>query len=61
MPKQDEINFLLEQIKLHEEDLYRQETMSERAMVRKDINKLKQKVNELVKQLDETDMYHNFS
>tara|TARA_B100000902_G_scaffold382815_1_gene420925 strand:+ start:138 stop:245 length:108 start_codon:yes stop_codon:yes gene_type:complete len=35
--------------------------MSERAMVRKDINKLKQKVNELVKQLDETDMYHNFS
>ena len=61
MPKQDEINFLLEQIKLHEEDLYRQETMSECAMVRKDINKLKQKVNELVKQLDETDMYHNFS
>ena len=61
MPKQDEINFLLEQIKLFEQDLVRQETMSERVEVRKDIIKLKQKVNELVKQLDETNMYHDFS
>ncbi len=61
MPKQDEINFLLEQIKLFEQDLVRQETMSERVEVRKDIIKLKQKVNELVKQLDETNMYNDFS
>ena len=45
MPMQDEINFLLEQIKLNEQDLVRQETMSERVEIRKDIIKLKQKVN----------------
>ena len=50
MPMQDEINFLLEQIKLNEQDLVRQETMSERVEIRKDIIKLKQKVNEVVKQ-----------
>ncbi len=61
MPMQDEINFLLEQIKLNEQDLVRQETMSERVEIRKDIIKLKQKVNELVKQLDETNMYNDFS
>ena len=58
---QNEINFLLEQIKILEQDLVRQETMSERVVVRKDITKLKHKVNELVKQLDETNMYHDFS
>ena len=61
MPMQDEINFLLEQIKINEQDLVRQETMSERVEIRKDIIKLKQKVNELVKQLDETNMYNDFS
>ena len=61
MPMQDEINFLLEQIKLNEQDLVRQETMSERVEIRKDIIKLKQKVDELVKQLDETNMYNDFS
>jgi|TARA_Y100000034_G_C6556855_1_gene240800 hypothetical protein len=35
--------------------------MDDRKIVRDDINKYKQKVNELVKQLDENNMFTDFS
>ena len=35
--------------------------MADRKIVRDDINKYKQKVNELVKQLDENNMFTDFS
>ena len=61
MPKQDEINFYLETIKNLQSELIRCETMAERKIVRDDINKYKHKVNELVKQLDEDNMFTDFS
>ena len=61
MPKQDEINFYLEAIKNLQSELIRCETMADRKIVREDINKYKHKVNELVKQLDEDNMFTDFS
>ena len=61
MPKQDEIDFYLEAIKNLQNELYRCETMDDRKIVRDDINKYKQKVNDLVKQLDENNMFTDFS
>jgi len=61
MPKQDEIDFYLEAIKNLQNELYRCETMDDRKIVRDDINKYKLKVNELVKQLDENNMFTDFS
>ncbi len=61
MPKQDEIDFYLEAIKNLQNELFRCETMDDRKIVRDDINKYKQKVNELVKQLDENNMFTDFS
>lgn len=61
MPKQDEIDFYLEAIKNLQNELYRCEIMDDRKIVRDDINKYKQKVNELVKQLDENNMFTDFS
>ena len=61
MPKQDEINFYLETIKNLQSELIRCETMADRKIVRDDINKYKHKVNELVKQLDEDNMFTDFS
>ena len=61
MPKQDEIKFYLETIKNLQSELIRCETMTDRKIVRDDINKYKHKVNELVKQLDEDNMFTDFS
>ena len=61
MPKQDEIKFYLETIKNLQSELIRCETMADRKIVRDDINKYKHKVNELVKQLDEDNMFTDFS
>ena len=61
MPKQDEIKFYLETIKNLQSELIRCETMADRKIVRDDINKYKHKVNELVKQLDEYNMFTDFS
>lgn len=61
MPKQDEIDFYLETIKNLQNELFRCETLNDRKIVRDDIYKYKQKVNELVKQLDENIMFTDFS
>ena len=51
MDKNEEINYYLKQLKLFEDELLRQETMEERAMVRQDIYKTRIKINELVRDL----------
>jgi len=47
---QEKINLMLEQIKYLNKELWNKETLSKRAMVRKDILRLTQEVNDLVKQ-----------
>jgi hypothetical protein len=47
---QEKINLLLEQLKHLSKELWNKETLSKRAMVRKDILRLTQEVNDLVKQ-----------
>jgi hypothetical protein len=47
---QEKINLLLEQLKHLSKELWNKEALSKRAMVRKDILRLTQEVNDLVKQ-----------
>ena len=51
MDKNEEINFLINQLKILENELRQQETMSARAIVRKDIYNTRIKINELVRDL----------
>ena len=51
MDKNEEINFLINQLKVLENELTHQETMSDRAIVRKDIYNTRIKINELVREL----------
>jgi len=47
---QEKINLLLEQLKHLSKELWNKEPLAKRAMVRKDILRLTQEVNDLVKQ-----------
>ena len=51
MDKNEEINFLINQLKILENELRQQETMSDLAIVRKDIYNTRIKINELVRDL----------
>ena len=51
MDKNEEINYYINQLKLFEDQLHRQETMEERAIVRRDIHETRIKINELVRDL----------
>ena len=51
MDKNEEINYWINLLKLYEDELHRQETMEERAMVRQDIRETRIKINELVRDL----------
>ena len=51
MDNNEERNFLINQLKILENELRQQETMSDRAIVRKDIYNTRIKINELVRDL----------
>jgi len=51
MDKNEEINYWIDQLKLFEDELHKQETMEDRAMIRKDIFETRIKINELVRDL----------
>ena len=51
MDKNEEINYWISQLKILEDELLVQETMSDRAIVRKDIYNTRLKINELVREL----------
>ena len=51
MDKNEEINYWINRLKLFEDELHKQETMEERAMVRQDIRETRIKINELVRDL----------
>ena len=51
MDKNEEINYWISQLKILEDELLTQETMNDRAMVRKDIYNTRLKINELVREL----------
>ena len=51
MDKNEEINYWINQHKILEDELLMQETVSDRAMVRKDIYNTRLKINELVREL----------
>ena len=51
MDKNEEINYWIDQLKLYEDELHKQETMEDRAMIRKDIHETRIKINELVRDL----------
>ena len=51
MDKNEEINYWINQLKLYEDELHKQETMEDRAMIRKDIFETRIKINELVRDL----------
>ena len=51
MDKNEEINYWISQLKMLEDELLVQETMSDRAIVRKDIYNTRLKINELVREL----------
>lgn len=51
MDKNEEINYWISLLKILENELLTQETMSDRAIVRKDIYNTKLKINELVREL----------
>ena len=51
MDKNEEINYWISQLKILEDELLTQETMDDRAMVRKDIYNTRLKINELVREL----------
>ena len=51
MDKNEQINYYINQLKLFEDELHRQETMEERAIVRRDIYETRIKINELVSDL----------
>ena len=51
MDKNEEINYWISQLKILEDELLTQETMNDRAMVRKDIYNIRLKINELVREL----------
>ena len=51
MDKNEEINYWIDQLKLFEDELHKQETMEDRAIIRKDIFETRIKINELVRDL----------
>ena len=51
MDKNEEINYWISPLKILEDELLTQETMNDRAMVRKDIYNTRLKINELVREL----------
>ena len=51
MDKNEEINYWISQLKILEDELLVQETMNDRAIVRKDIYNTRLKINELVREL----------
>ena len=51
MDKNEEINYWISQLKMLEDELLVQETMNDRAIVRKDIYNTRLKINELVREL----------
>ena len=51
MDKNEEINYWIDQLKILEDELHLQETIEERAMIRKDIYNTRIKINELVREL----------
>ena len=53
MDKNEEINYYINQIKILEKELFLQETLQERAIIRKEIYQIKNKINELVKDIIE--------
>ena len=48
MDKNEEINYWIDQLKLYEDELHKQETMEDRAIIRRDIFETRIKINELV-------------
>ncbi len=51
MDKNEEINYWISQLKMLEDELLVQESMNDRAIVRKDIYNTRLKINELVREL----------
>ena len=51
MDKNEEINYWIDQLKLYEDELHKQETMEDRAIIRRDIFETRIKINELVRDL----------
>ena len=51
MAKNEEINYWIDQLKLYEDELHKQETMEDRALIRRDIFETRIKINELVRDL----------
>tara|TARA_Y100000817_G_scaffold243310_1_gene195314 strand:- start:320 stop:481 length:162 start_codon:yes stop_codon:yes gene_type:complete len=51
MDKNEEINYWINQLKLFEDELHKQETMKDRAKIRRDIYETRIKINELVRDL----------
>ena len=51
MDKNEEINYWIDQLKLFEDELHKQETMEDRALIRRDIFETRIKINELVRDL----------
>ncbi len=51
MDKNEEINYWIDQLKLYEDELHKQETMDDRALIRRDIFETRIKINELVRDL----------
>ena len=51
MDKNEEINYWIDQLKLYEDELHKQETMEDRAVIRRDIFETRIKINELVRDL----------
>ena len=51
MDKNEEINYWIDQLKLYEDELHKQETMEDRALIRRDIFETRIKINELVRDL----------
>ena len=57
MDKNEEINYWIDQLKLYEDELHKQETMEDRALIRRDIFETRIKINELVRDL--TDQHNS--
>ena len=51
MDKNEEINYWINQLKLFEDELHKQETMEDRVKIRRDIYETRIKINELVRDL----------
>ena len=51
MDKNEEINYWINQLKLFEDELHKQETEEDRAKIRRDINETRIMYNELVRDL----------